>query len=107
MFIDQRAELRIGAADCGPQGMSGGAIMRLFRGEEGRFWRSEAGAVWQPVVGGEVIEIRRRPAAGAEVIVTTVVDRITDEGAELVQTVVAQGAMATQRRTALGRILMG
>lgn len=103
MFIDQRAELRIGAAECGPRGMTGGAIMALFRAEEARFWRSEAGAVWRPVVGGEVIEVRRRPAVGAEVIVTTVVDEIGDNGAQLVQTLVVAGSVAVRRWVPLVR----
>lgn len=103
MLINQRAELRIGAAECGPQGMSGGAIMRLFRAEEGRFWRSEAGAVWRPVVSGEVIEVQRRPVVGAEVIVTTVVDERDDEGAQLVQTLVVAGSAAVRRWVPLVR----
>lgn len=103
MLINQREEVRIGAADCGPQGMSGGAIMRLFRAEEARCWRGEAGAAWRPVEGGEVIEMRRRPAVGGEVIITTAVDGITDDGAELVQALVVAGSVAVRRWVPLVR----
>ncbi|MFC4158303.1 hypothetical protein [Chitinimonas lacunae] len=103
MLINQRVAVRIGAADCGPRGMTGGAIMRLFRAEERRFRESEAGTAWRPVAGGEVIEVKRRPAVGAEVIVTTVVDGIGDEGAQLVQTLVVAGSVAARQWVPLVR----